>query len=921
MSRRLIFTFLFASLALCGCRQDSDDLLRNAKTFTGVIEGQEVRTYLSPDGESYHVYWKAGDRIAIKGDTGMAIYEAISGDSNSTEFKMVSGDLLKSGPYTAYYPESAEESFSAVQEYAEGTASYIPMMAVSDNETLSFKNLGSIIRLGVKTSGVTVKSLCLSADQPLAGKFTVSENAAVISEGTGIVVSCGDGISSSDTAVPVFVSIPAGSYTNLYVTAYSADGRESTLPVRGDGKFTAQRSKWHELDLAFETFVESRSFDHIDATLESDLYSDGKWAAGDAVCFFETGREGRIFELDPSSAGTDNARIINEKVGAGCAVWPASAASGNPMAGMALPISLPETQAYVSNGVSRDAMVKVSGIGSEGTMAFKNINGILQICINGIPGVSEVRLTTLGKEALWGEATVDVSSDDPKVSFASTADEFRTIVLKKAAAPANNGISGNEWFVIGGSATITDGHFDGVQADASNTFRFAVPAGSLSQGFRITVIDAHQGFMQKEFPGVTLTRGAVTDAGTMAYTDQSEVIGRTDVPNKAYYKDIFMDSGIELSQNPTMPIETYLNLKLEHILASNNTTGKNRQQTLFCGSTSDLNGVLLYPDGAPRFRMMYVSGGGSNAHGLSLETTGREAVRRFFNAGGCYVGSCAGAYLSTHGVYNYSVSYSEGFFGLWPGIVYRTSTDNVYLAQDIPTDSPLLKYYDFGGDFHVDSVRHHNGPYFAEYYLVPGTEVLSRFDAPSYRFDGEPGVIAYKENPFKGRVIAIGSHPEQVAYGENLEFMAAIAKYALDGFGVARLKAVLRNGQTRVMDKSTKENDPAYTMIGDLQCHHFAFALPEGARDINITMRTDSKFNLSLRLAKDTYAFREDAEYRVENISSTKKLHFDSLPAGIWYIGVQCEDTVTATKNTNQYDYTNTEVLNGVPYSISINWK
>ncbi len=912
---------MFASIALCGCRQDNDDYLQNAKIFTGIIEGQDVRTYLSPDNEIYHVYWKAGDRISIKSGATSAIYEAVSGDSNSTEFKMVSGDVLTSGPYTAYYPASAEESFSAVQEYAVGTASYIPMMAVSDNETLSFKNLGSILRLGVKTSGVAVKSLYLSADQPLAGKFTVTENAAVIPEGTGIVVSCGDGITSSDSAVPVFVSIPAGSYTNFYVTAYSADGKESSVLVRGDGKLTAQRSKWHEIDLSFDNFVESRSFDHIEATLESDPYSDGKWAAGDAVCFFETGRGGRIFELDPSMDGAANARIINDKVGAGCAVWPASAASENPMAGMALPVSMTGIQPFVSNGVSRDAMVKVSGIGPDGKMAFKNINGILQLSIDGIPGVSEVRLTTLGEEALWGEATVDVSSAEPKVTFASKADDFRTIVLKKASIPAINGTSGNEWFVIGGSATITDGHFDGIQKDASNTFRFVVPAGSLSQGFRITVIDAHQGFMQKEFPCVAITRGAVTDAGSMQYADQSEVIARTDVPNKAYYKDIFMDSGIELSQNPTMPIETYLNLKFEHILASNNSTGKDRQQTLFCGSTSDLNGVLLYPDGAPRFRMMYVSGGSSNAHGLSLETTGREAVRRFFNAGGCYVGSCAGAYLSTHGVYNYSVSYSEGFFDLWPGIVYRTSTDNVYLAQDIPTDSPLLKYYDFGGDYHVDSVRHHNGPYFSEYYLVPGTEVLSRFDAPAYRFDGEPGVIAYKENPFKGRVIAIGSHPEQVAYGENLEFMAAIAKYAFDGFGVARLKAVLRNGQIRVMNKSTKDNDPAYTMIGDLQCHHFAFALPEGARDINITLSTDSKFNLSLRLAKDTYAFREDAEYRVENTSSTKKLHFDSLPAGIWYIGVQCEDTVTATKNTNQYDYTDTEVLNGVPYSISINWK
>jgi len=135
------------------------------------------------------------------------------------------------------------------------------------------------------------------------------------------------------------------------------------------------------------------------------------------------------------------------------------------------------------------------------------------------------------------------------------------------------------------------------------------------------------------------------------------------------------------------------------------------------------------------------------------------------------------------------------------------------------------------------------------------------------------------------------------------------------------VKAVLRNGATRVMDKSTDEKDPAHTMIGDLQCHHFAFALPAGARDIKVRMTTPSSHRLSLRLAQDTFAFKEDAQYALEDGTGVKELKFDSLPAGTWYIGVQCEDTVTATKDTNEYIYTNKDVLNGVPYTISVTWR
>ena len=63
----------------------------------------------------------------------------------------------------------------------------------------------------------------------------------------------------------------------------------------------------------------------------------------------------------------------------------------------------------------------------------------------------------------------------------------------------------------------------------------------------------------------------------------------------------------------------------------------------------DENGILLYPDGAPRFRVVYMNGGRAKAHGGTLGEQGRKNYRMFVANGGGYVGSCAGAFIASLG--------------------------------------------------------------------------------------------------------------------------------------------------------------------------------------------------------------------------------------------------------------------------------
>lgn len=401
---------------------------------------------------------------------------------------------------------------------------------------------------------------------------------------------------------------------------------------------------------------------------------------------------------------------------------------------------------------------------------------------------------------------------------------------------------------------------------------------------------------------------------------------RKDVPNKAFYKDLFMDSGCNLSSYRTMPVVDYLGLDYEYFYTESESGASSSEIALqtkaFCGTETDLNGVFLYPDGEPRFRIIYVNGGQAANHGSSLGAAGRDNFRKFVANGGCYIGSCAGAFLATTGLTDEGKPRSN-YLGLWPGYADNISLVKYDVIYEIPDDSPILDYYDFGGDYRILDMKHYNGPYFSQWDSVEGTEVLAYNNAPGCKLDTYPAIIAYKADAYTGRVIPSGGHPEQFKDGERRDLMASLVRYAFDGQGVAKVKATLVNGEVRTMDKSTSDNMPEYTMIGDKQCHHFVFSIPEGARNVKIRLESLKDCNLSLFLAKGTFAFREDAQYKVENSSSVKELSFDTMPQnGLWYIGVQSEETVTHSDSFNGYSYSGkTWLLNGAPYKISVSWE
>ena len=606
------------------------------------------------------------------------------------------------------------------------------------------------------------------------------------------------------------------------------------------------------------------------------------------------------------------------------ALWPENLLAAR--VGNGLTVSLPQTRFSKAEGFDLRDMPMIAWSGTDAVLKFYHLCNVVEVSYDAMRPLRAIQLRSLKDEALWGDASVVESNDGTSAPFLlvgeNPAEDRNMLMLELSHDDA--GEPGAEPFVTGSQSVVTSGTLTGNNIPGRKTVCFIVPVGTLQEGFVVTLIDEGFGFMQKEAAAPATGRARYEVLSPVTYASQAEnVTIREDVLNKAFYKDIFMDSGTNLTSNTSMPVTDFLGLTLEYFRADGNTETTRKQQTsIYVGNSYDTNGRILYPDGEPRFRMVYVNGGGSSDHGYALGSDGRERYRQFVFQGGAYLGSCAGAYIATEG-YSLNSETTANYFGLWPSHCNRLSTQQIYPGHVIPKDSPLLKYYDFGGDYYVDSVRHHNGPCFIDYATVPGTEVLTRFDIPdSTKMHGHPAIIAWKKDKWTGRVIPCGSHPEQVGHNENLILMAGMVRYCLDGLGIAKVKGVLHNGEVRPMTCKTEDENPAFTRIGDKQCHHFVFALPTGARNIRVRLEAKANYTLSLMLAHETFAFKEDAQYSRTGTEAVKELFFPSLPAGTWYVGVQCESTVTVSNEHGTYGtvYSNTGVLNGVPYTIGVTW-
>jgi D-alanyl-D-alanine carboxypeptidase (penicillin-binding protein 5/6) len=384
-----------------------------------------------------------------------------------------------------------------------------------------------------------------------------------------------------------------------------------------------------------------------------------------------------------------------------------------------------------------------------------------------------------------------------------------------------------------------------------------------------------------------------------------------------FYKEIFMSGGVRLSSRKRLPAADSLKLAYEYYAGKD----KVKQNQLFSGNEMDFNGVLLYPDGQPRFRMIYVNGGSATVHGKSLKQTGRDALRQFYKNGGSYCGSCAGSFLSGRNTDSKLVP-RLGYLHIFPFNTLNTGMKKERVGHFIPADSPLLQYRNFGNDGYVADIYHNNGNWLSvtEGDHLKHTEILATYDTPGRKPHQGAAVWAYKRNEGTGRIINIGSHPEGITSGERLDLTEACFLYALDGTGQPQVKGRLKKGVVRKMTKSTSDEEPAFTKIGDRQCHHFTIDVGREEPQIHVKLEGEPGLGFHLYLNRDSFALPDNSTHAATGAGSTKVINAKLSP-GRWFVSVECASTVVADLHESKeyFVYTGkTAVLNGAAYEISM---
>ncbi len=223
--------------------------------------GDDTRTHF--DGQVngiYYPYWSGSELIAVYSDKSSlpGRFSFVSGkDTREATF---SGPVANGRHYALYPYESAVSlkegvltlTLPAVQTYSAGSIGEgaFPMLAVSDSQTLQFRNLCSVLRLSM-TGKTSIQSIVFTAHHPssfVSGQGTVRTDQGdhpvlAMSEGGSVSVrlDCNDVMLSETVPTDFFIVIPPGTYKGGFTLKIKSS--EGTLSRSTQSDIVFERSQ------------------------------------------------------------------------------------------------------------------------------------------------------------------------------------------------------------------------------------------------------------------------------------------------------------------------------------------------------------------------------------------------------------------------------------------------------------------------------------------------------------------------------------------------------------------------------------------------------------------------------------------------------------------------------------------------------
>lgn len=311
MKKSFVFVALAAVIAMCAtsCKKDESVL-----KFTATIERGSSKTSLNGwAGDARQVVWSDGDKIKVWGgeletpaNLGYICNLTSGTGATTAEFEVATPDtrLNESTSFTAVYPVDAWNSTGQVyinpdQTFIPGNVYKYPMMAVSNNTELEFKNVCGIIEVKLpQVAGVTLTGMKILAGHQISGDYLVywvngEPSLSPMGGANGfdeIEVSFPHRISLSDETRPsVLVYLPAGNHPGFTIEFYTTDFTYTKITASATTSINVNRSKITTLDFSsagehinWQPLPIHRNYFSVSSTLQVDIASGNLIHGSDA---------------------------------------------------------------------------------------------------------------------------------------------------------------------------------------------------------------------------------------------------------------------------------------------------------------------------------------------------------------------------------------------------------------------------------------------------------------------------------------------------------------------------------------------------------------------------------------------------------------------------------------------------------------
>lgn len=239
----ILFAAVVVTLLAASCKKESinqpEEEIIYGKTMFEVTVAEDSRMNapsVNPNGMSqmthmdgFYTIWDNEDQIRINGEN-FTTYQ----QTNKT-VKFWSDEIIVETPYRAFYPKELQSenydgstSGTLPSTYTHDiTKVILPMYAESNNNTLAFHNICAVLKIMIP-GNVTQVTVTCNDQHPLYGDFTVEGDGtkdnpykAVMGTNencTTITINPKEGDTYLDDAKPVYIPIPAETYSSITVT-------------------------------------------------------------------------------------------------------------------------------------------------------------------------------------------------------------------------------------------------------------------------------------------------------------------------------------------------------------------------------------------------------------------------------------------------------------------------------------------------------------------------------------------------------------------------------------------------------------------------------------------------------------------------------------------------------------------------------